>query len=369
MYGGAIGSKGPRYCPSVEDKVVKFPDAERHQIFLEPEGLDTSELYVNGLSTSLPADVQLAVLRTIPGLADARMTRAGYAIEYDFFPPTQLDPSFQVKALRGLYFAGQINGTTGYEEAAGQGVLAGINAGLAALGRPPIYLGRHTSYIGVLADDLVTRGVDEPYRLFTSRSEFRLTIRQDNALRRLAPVGLELGLYTEPEAAAIARAFDAEEQLMSVARSTSVRPEAVAEILDGAGSAPLPHPMRIADVVKRQGVSFARLLEAAGVSGDGWGDAIVTTELELKYEGYFERERTQAEKMRRMGDFALDESLPYGEMRSLSTEARQKLTAIRPRTLAQASRISGVSQSDLQNLVIEVERWRRVAARKPTASS
>ncbi|HEU4563129.1 MAG TPA: FAD-dependent oxidoreductase, partial [Gemmatimonadaceae bacterium] len=192
MYGGAIASRGPRYCPSVEDKIVKFPDVERHQLFLEPEGHDTTELYVNGLSTSLPAAVQLEFLRAVPGLEQVRMTRAGYAIEYDYYPPTQLDATLQVKALAGLFFAGQINGTTGYEEAAGQGVVAGMNAGLFALGRPPVVLGRETSYIGVLVDDLVTRGVDEPYRLFTSRSEFRLTVRQDNALRRLAPVARAL---------------------------------------------------------------------------------------------------------------------------------------------------------------------------------
>ena len=368
MYGGAIGSRGPRYCPSVEDKVVKFPDAERHQIFLEPEGLDTSELYVNGLSTSLPAPVQLAVLRTIPGLADVRMTRAGYAIEYDYFPPTQLDPFFQVKAVPGLYFAGQINGTTGYEEAAGQGVVAGLNAGLASLGRSPIRLGRETSYIGVLIDDLVSRGVDEPYRLFTSRSEFRLTVRQDNALRRLAPIGLDLGIYDDAEMRRIHERLDAEDRVMSLARTTSVRPDAVAELLSVAGSTPLPHAMRIAEVVKRQGVFLHNLFEAAGVSQDALAEAIVTTELELKYEGYFERERSQAAKMKRMGEFALEDGLRYSEMRSLSTEARQKLASIRPRTLAQASRISGVSASDLQNLVIEVERQRRVAALNTEAS-
>ena len=368
MYGGAIESRGPRYCPSVEDKVVKFPEADRHQIFLEPEGLDTSELYVNGLSTSLPVDVQLAVLRSIPGLSNVEMTRAGYAIEYDFFPPTQLDPSFQVKALRGLFFAGQINGTTGYEEAAGQGVVAGLNAGLAALGRSPVILGRHTSYIGVLADDLVTRGVDEPYRLFTSRSEFRLTVRQDNALRRLAPIGLQLGVYTAREELLIDHRFAAEDSAMSIARSTSVRPDAVAPLLDAARSAPLPHAMRIAEVVKRQGVSLSDLFAAAGVGSDVVADAIVTTELELKYDGYFERERTQAEKIKRMGEFALEDTLMYDAMRSLSTEARQKLATIRPRTLAQASRISGISASDLQNLVIEVERQRRVAARNVGAS-
>jgi tRNA uridine 5-carboxymethylaminomethyl modification enzyme len=368
MYGGAIESRGPRYCPSVEDKVVKFPDADRHQIFLEPEGLDTSEMYVNGLSTSLPSTVQLAVLRTVPGLADVRMTRAGYAIEYDYFPPTQLDPSFQVKAISGLYFAGQINGTTGYEEAAGQGVVAGLNAGLAALGRPPIYLGRQTSYIGVLADDLVTRGVDEPYRLFTSRSEFRLTVRQDNALRRLAAIARELGLYSDTERMQVEHRLAAEDRAMELAASTSVRPEVAAPLLNAAGSSPLAHAMRISEVVKRQGVALADLFAAAGVGTELVSEAVVTTELELKYAGYFERERSQAEKIRRMGEFLLDDGLPYAQMRSLSTEARQKLATIRPRTLAQASRISGISQSDLQNLVIEVERQRRVAARNAEAS-
>ena len=368
MYGGAIASRGPRYCPSVEDKVVKFPDADRHQIFLEPEGLDTSELYVNGLSTSLPAEVQLAVLRTVPGLENVRMTRAGYAIEYDYFPPTQLDPSFQVKALSGLFFAGQINGTTGYEEAAGQGVIAGLNAGLAAQGRPPVYFGRHTSYIGVLADDLVTRGVDEPYRLFTSRSEFRLTVRQDNALRRLSPIGLELGLYTAAEESRVAEQFAAEDEAMALAKSTSIRPDAALPFLTKAGSAPLPHSMRIAEVVKRQGVTLGDLFAATGVGDLLGSDALTTTELELKYGGYFERERSQADKMKRMGEFSLDDGLPYSQMRSLSTEARQKLSAIRPKTLAQASRISGISASDLQNLVIEVERHRRVAAENAGAS-
>ncbi|MFL5595162.1 MAG: FAD-dependent oxidoreductase, partial [Gemmatimonadaceae bacterium] len=368
MYGGAIESRGPRYCPSVEDKIVKFPDADRHQIFLEPEGLDTAELYVNGLSTSLPAAVQLDVLRTITGLRDVRMTRAGYAIEYDYFPPTQLDPSFQVKALSGLFFAGQINGTTGYEEAAGQGVIAGLNAGLAALGRSPVYLGRHTSYIAVLADDLVTRGVDEPYRLFTSRSEFRLTVRQDNALRRLAPIGLELSLYSKAETERISERLADEDTAMVLAKSTSIRPDDAAPFLASANSAPLAHAVRISDVVKRQGIALADLFGAAGVGAGIGADALTTTELELKYDGYFERERLQADKMRRMGEFRLDENLPYAAMRSLSTEARQKLTAVRPRTLAQASRISGVSQSDLQNLVIEVERRRRVAAQNLGAS-
>ncbi|MGH7717752.1 MAG: tRNA uridine-5-carboxymethylaminomethyl modification enzyme MnmG/GidA [Gemmatimonadaceae bacterium] len=362
MYGGAIASRGPRYCPSVEDKIVKFPDVERHQVFLEPEGLDTTELYVNGLSTSLPAAVQLEFLHAVPGLEHARMTRAGYAIEYDYYPPTQLDATLQVKALGGLWFAGQINGTTGYEEAAGQGVVAGINAALAVQGRPPLILGRQTSYIGVLVDDLVTRGVDEPYRLFTSRSEFRLTVRQDDALRRLAPIALELAMFDDDERAIVERRFAEEDEARTLAERTSIRPEQAEELLRAAGSTPLAHAMKIVDVARRQGVSLGDLFAAAGVGEGIPAEATITTELEIKYAGYFERERVQAERLKRMGDYVLDDDLPYAEMRSISFEARQKLLALRPLTLAQASRIPGVSPSDLQNLVLEVEKHRRYAS-------
>jgi tRNA uridine 5-carboxymethylaminomethyl modification enzyme len=362
MYGGAIESRGPRYCPSVEDKIVKFPDAERHQIFLEPEGHDTSELYVNGLSTSLPAPVQLEILRSIRGLADVRMNRAGYAIEYDYYPPTQLDQSLQVKAVPGLYFAGQINGTTGYEEAAGQGIVAGLNAGLATLSRAPVVLGRETSYIGVLVDDLVTRGVDEPYRLFTSRSEFRLTVRQDNALRRLGAIGKQLGIYSELEDAIINRRLKHEDTALRLAEATSIGRDKAAPILAAAGSAPIAHAVKVVDLARRHDIQLSELLKATDTGDNLDAEALITADLEIKYAGYFERERAQADRMRRMGDFVLDSDLDYADMRSLSFEARQKLGNLRPHSLAQASRIPGVSPSDLQNLVIEIERRRRLTA-------
>jgi tRNA uridine 5-carboxymethylaminomethyl modification enzyme len=307
MYGGAIGSRGPRYCPSVEDKIVRFPHAERHQLFLEPEGHDTHELYVNGLSTSLPAAVQLEILHSIPGLESARMTRAGYAIEYDYYPPTQLDETLQVRALPGLFFAGQINGTTGYEEAAGQGLVAGANAAGLALDAEPLILGRESSYIGVLVDDLITRGVDEPYRLFTSRSEFRLSIRQDNALRRLAPVGLALGMYDAGERALIDARFLAEDEARRLADSTSITPADAAPVLEAADSAPLAHAVRVAEVARRQGVTLVALFHAAGVGAHLPADAVISTELELKYAGYFGRERC---RRRSYGGWAIFRSMP-----------------------------------------------------------
>jgi tRNA uridine 5-carboxymethylaminomethyl modification enzyme len=361
MYGGAIASRGPRYCPSVEDKIVKFPHAERHQIFLEPEGHDTAELYVNGMSTSLPAAVQLDVLRTIRGLENVRMTRAGYAIEYDYYPPTQLDPTLQVKAIPGLFFAGQINGTTGYEEAAGQGAIAGINAALTARGDDGLILGRETSYIGVLVDDLVTRGVDEPYRLFTSRSEFRLTVRQDNALRRLGPIAARAGLFDDRERAVVEERLLNEDTALRLAAETSIAPTQADPILVAAGSSPLPHSVKVEELARRNGVALSSLFAATGISDRLDRDAVQTAELELKYAGYFAREREQAAKLRQLGALRLEPTTPYLEFQSLSVEARQKLAALTPATMAQAAGIPGVNPVDLQNLIIELEKRRRSA--------
>ena len=359
MYGGSIDSRGPRYCPSIEDKIVRFADAERHQVFLEPEGLDTHELYVNGLSTSLPAAVQLDMLRSVPGLEQVQMTRAGYAIEYDYYPPTQLEPTLAVRQIPGLYLAGQINGTTGYEEAAGQGLVAGLNAGLAVQGRDALVFGRDTSYVGVLVDDIVARGVDEPYRLFTSRSEFRLTVRQDNALRRLSGIGESLGLYSDDERRLIDARLGEEERAARIAADTSVRPEQMLPLLERLGSSPLAQGVKLIELARRQNVGLADLFAAAGVEDAPTGEAVVTAELEIKYSTYFVREREAASRLRRMGDFALPPDLPYSDMRSLSIEARQKLGARQPSSLAMAARLPGVSPADLQNLVVEVERWRR----------
>ena len=359
LYGGAISGRGPRYCPSIEDKIVKFPGTERHQVFLEPEGLGTSEIYVNGLSTSLPPAVQLEFLRTVPGLEQVRMTRPGYAIEYDYFPPNQLAQTLEVKAIPGLFFAGQINGTTGYEEAAGQGSLAGINAAAAALGRPPLVLSRGESFIGVLVDDLVNRGVDEPYRLFTSRSEYRLTLRQDNALRRLSPIAARYGLLTDAERERADARLEREERLLTVSRETTLAPEVAAPILAAASSSEITEPMRIADLARRPGIPLVRLLSAAGLECDtedaDWPD------IELKYEGYLSRERRSAERLAGMDDFALAESLRYEALTSLSFEGREKLSSVRPATLGQASRIPGVSPSDIQSLVMEVLKARQTA--------
>ncbi len=361
LYGGAISGRGPRYCPSVEDKIVKFPDAKRHQVFLEPEGLDTSELYVNGLSTSLPVAVQLEFLHAVPGLEQARMTRPGYAIEYDYYPPTQLTPWFETKPVERLFFAGQINGTTGYEEAAGQGVVAGINAVRRIRDQEPVVFGRSDAYIGVLADDLVTRGVDEPYRLFTSRSEFRLLLRQDNALRRLLPLAARLGLLSGAELGHAEQRLAEEERAMTLAESTTIKPAAANPVL-GSSGAPLEQTERVAALARRPGVSLRALLVAVGTADLPPDEALAAAEIELKYDGYIARERAAAERLGELAAFALPADVPYPELLSLSTEARQKLAQIKPTSLAQAARIPGVSPSDLHNLVFEVSKRRRMVA-------
>ena len=356
MYGGAISSRGPRYCPSIEDKIVKFPDAPRHQVFLEPEGLDTSELYVNGLSTSLPADVQLEFLRSVPGLEEVRMTRPGYAIEYDYFPPTQLGPTLELKALPGLFLAGQVNGTTGYEEAAGQGAVAGINAAARALEREPVVFGRATAFIGVLVDDLVSRGVDEPYRLFTSRSEYRLLLRQDNALRRLLPVIDRLALLEPAELRTAEATLKREDDVLGEARRRTIDAPTANALLTEHGSTPVTDRQIVADLARRPGVPLRPLLQAAGLDAtledSSWAD------IELKYSGYLARERAAARRLSELSEFVLSDSISYRQLTTLSYEAREKLHRVRPSSLGQASRIPGISPSDLQNLVVEVLRSR-----------
>jgi tRNA uridine 5-carboxymethylaminomethyl modification enzyme len=361
LYGGEISGRGPRYCPSIEDKIVRFPEAPRHQVFLEPEGLDTTELYVNGLSTSLPADVQLAFLRTVPGLEEVRMTKVGYAIEYDYFPPHQLHRTLEVRRIPGLFFAGQINGTTGYEEAAGQGLLAGANAALKVQGRGPFILERDQAYIGVLIDDLVTKGVDEPYRLFTSRAEFRLLLRQDNAGSRLGPLARDLGLLTTSQADALHERLALEESIRVWFRDTSLRPMQVNGLLAKVQAGEITQATRAVELLKRPGMR-ARELAAVGASPppeDCPEDVMTAVEVEVKYQGYVEREVERAKRLREQAGFLLEEDLPYREFVTLSFEAREKLVRIRPASLAQAGRVPGVSPADLQNLMMEVKRWRR----------
>lgn len=363
LYGGEISGRGPRYCPSIEDKIVRFPGSTRHQVFLEPEGLETQELYVNGLSTSLPAEVQLAFLRTVPGLEEVRMTKVGYAIEYDYFPPHQLSRSLEVKRFPGLFFAGQINGTTGYEEAAGQGLMAGANAALKVQGRGPFILERDQAYIGVLVDDLVTKGVDEPYRLFTSRAEFRLLLRQDNVGRRVGTVAKELGLLTESQKESLRDRLEREEGIRIWFRDTALAPDDANPVLEKAAAGVIREPVRAGELLKRPGVGAAALARAGQLpfALEGMGDALTAVEVEVKYEGYVNRELDRAERLREQAEFDLPGGLPYQDFVTLSIEAREKLDLIRPTTLAQAGRMSGVSPADLQNLMMEVRRWRRGA--------
>ncbi len=358
LYGGAITSQGPRYCPSIEDKVVKFPDTERHQVFLEPEGLETGELYVNGLSTSLPPGVQREFLQAVPGLESARMTQPGYAIEYDFFSPERLSSTLALPDLPGLWLAGQVNGTTGYEEAAGQGVVAGINAGLTVLGRETWVPARDEAFLGVLVDDLVTRGVDEPYRLFTSRAEFRLILRQDNCLWRLGPVAERLGLLTEEERKQLDLHLEQLARTRSWVSETRISPGEVNEWLEARGGAAISETQTLARLLRRPEITLEALVEGGspleGVELDR--DARTTVEMETKYEGYIARDRERAQALKLREAHPLPADARYLEFTSVSNEARQKLDRVRPANLGQAARIPGISPSDLQNLLVELRK-------------
>ncbi len=360
LYGGEISGRGPRYCPSIEDKVVKFPDAERHQVFLEPEGLETTEMYVNGLSTSLPADVQTQFVRTIPGLERARITKMGYAIEYDYFPPHQLRPTLELREVPGLFFAGQINGTTGYEEAAGQGLVAGANAAASVMDRGPIILGRDQAYVGVLIDDLIMRGVDEPYRLFTSRAEFRLLLRQDNAVDRLGSLAREVGLLTETQEEALEERSNERKQVVKWFCETKLKADAVNPLLRERGSSPVSDSIRAQELLRRPELDAIGLAQAGGAPFELSDELLLAVEVDVKYEGYVRRERERAERLRQQADYELPDDAPFADFKTLSLEAREKLMRIRPTNLAQAGRIPGVSPADLQNLLLEIKRWRRV---------
>ena len=363
LYNGQIQSIGPRYCPSIETKIVTFAERDRHLLFLEPEGEETQEIYVNGFSSSLPMEVQLTALRKIPALKDAVAYRPGYAIEYDFFDPTQLNHTLESKVLENLYFAGQVNGTTGYEEAAGQGLMAGINAALKIAGKEPFTLKRDEAYIGVLIDDLVTKGVDEPYRMFTSRAEYRILLREDDADMRLTAKSYAIGLADKERYEAMLKKQKQIQELTDFIENFSMKPALINDALEQMGTTLLSQGCKLVSLIERPQIGILQMAEHVKALGDRLerlGDdkeeIAEAAEIQIKYRGYIERERELAEKSNRLENIRIKGKFNYSELQSLSTEARQKLTAIDPDTLAQASRIPGVSPSDINVLLILAQR-------------
>ncbi len=360
LYNGQIQSIGPRYCPSIETKIVTFADKQEHQLFLEPEGEDTQEFYLNGFSSSLPLNIQIDALRTVPALADVQIYRPGYAIEYDFFDPTQLHHTLETKLVKGLYFAGQVNGTTGYEEAAGQGLIAGINADASAHGKSSFVLARDEAYIGVLIDDLVTKGVDEPYRMFTSRAEYRILLRQDDADMRLTPRGYEIGLVTQERYDLMQSKKSQRDALINFAREFSIKPALINPALEKLGTTPLKQGVKLYDLILRPQLSILMLAphiralqeHLDSIEESRREEIIEAAEILIKYQGYIDREQLIADKIRRLEGVKLAGKINYAEIKSLSTEARQKLEKINPETVAQASRIPGISPSDINILLL-----------------
>ena len=362
LFNGTIHGIGPRYCPSIEDKLRTFADKEEHQLFLEPEGRNTNEYYLNGFSSSLPWEVQWEALHQIEGFEDLHIYRPGYAIEYDYFPPTQLHHSLETKLVEGLYFAGQVNGTTGYEEAAAQGLLAGINAHRSLHDEEPIVLERDEAYIGVLIDDLVTKGVDEPYRMFTSRAEYRILLRQDNADQRLTPMGHKIGLISRKRYVEYSEKISRVKSLISFAQNLSVKIAEINDYLKSVNSEPLTQGKKLSDLMMRNGVTFETIRTALPklnkfiVKEGIRPDEIEEAEIAIKYSGYIERERQIAEKLHRLEEISIPEGFRYEEMQALTIEARQKLSRIRPKTIGQASRIPGVSPADVNVLLVKFGR-------------
>ncbi|WP_335966710.1 tRNA uridine-5-carboxymethylaminomethyl(34) synthesis enzyme MnmG [Galbibacter sp. PAP.153] len=361
MFNGRIKSIGPRYCPSIEDKINRFADKDRHQIFVEPEGWDTVEYYVNGFSTSLPEDVQFKALRSVAGFENVKFFRPGYAIEYDYFPPTQLKHTLETKLVSGLYFAGQINGTTGYEEAASQGLMAGINASLKVQERDPFILQRNEAYIGVLIDDLITKGTEEPYRMFTSRAEYRTLLRQDNADLRLTPMSFEIGLASEKRLRRMEEKERMSSDFVNFFKDTSVKPETINPILEEVNSSPMKQSDKMFKIFARPNITLDHMLKIAQVKDyviekELDAEVLDQAEIQVKYSGYIEKEKNNADKLNRLEEIKIPESFDYDKLKSLSFEAKEKLKKIKPRTLSQASRISGVSPSDISVMLVYMGR-------------